>query len=389
LDFAADSLNLLLDIFVLVRQSATTMFPRLPTALVPAALVLTGCKGMPGSPHSSYSHFTGLTDFSKFSRKQNSASEVVLLSPKIQSPIEWDQLVLSWNAQASLGTFLKVEARAFQSRHATKFYSWGQWSPDNKTFPRSSVDDQKDSDGEVRVDTLSLNVPADAVQIRITLGGTNGILPVLKFLGVSFCDTRVTPPLLEPNRVAWGRTIPTPERSQQSYAGGNGWCSPTSLSMVLARWGAVSNRFDWKVEVPETAAGVFDRQFKFHTGNWSFNTAFAGSFEGMRAYVTRFSDISELEDWIAAGIPVIISARWDLLQDGRPDDFSGHLSVCRGFTENGDLIINDPWTNITVESVRHVYKRENVRRAWKASQNTVYLVYPENVISPVDRFGHW
>ena len=365
------------------------MFPRLPTALVPAALVLTGCKGMPDSPHGGFSHFTGLTDFSQFSREQNSDHEVVLLSPKIKSPIEWEQLVLSWNAQASPGTFLKVEACAFQGRRATKFYSWGQWSPDNKAFPRGSAGAQKDSDGEVRADTLSLNQPADTVQIRITLGGTNGMLPLLKFFGVSFCDTRITPQPLEPNRAAWGRTIPTPERSQRSYAGGNGWCSPTSLSMVLARWGVVSNRPDLKVEVPETAAGVLDRQFKFPTGNWSFNTAFAGNFEGMRAYVTRFSDISELEDWIAAGIPVIISARWDLLQDGRPDDFNGHLSVCRGFTENGDLVINDPWTDIAVESVRHIYKRENVRRAWKTSQNTVYLVYPENVKPPSDRFGHW
>jgi hypothetical protein len=344
---------------------------------------------MPGSPHAAYSHFTALTDFSKFERKQNSDGQVVLLSPKIKSPIEWDQLVLSWNAQAAPGTFLIAEARAFQSRHATKFYSWGVWSPDNQAFLRKSVSSQKDSDGEVRVDTLALNRPAGAVQIRVTLGGTNGSLPRLKFLGVSFCHTKIIPSPLEPNRAAWGKTIATPERSQRSYAGGNGWCSPTSLSMVLARWGAESNRPDWKVDAPETAAGVFDGEFKFHTGNWSFNTAFAGGFEGMRAYVTRFSDISELEDWVAAGIPLVISARWDLLQDGRPDDFNGHLSVCRGFTENGDVIINDPWTDLAVESVRHIYKRENVLRAWKTSHNTVYLVYPENVKLPTDRFGHW
>ena len=78
----------------------------------------------------------------------------------------------------------------------------------------------------------------------------------------------------------------------------------------------------------------------------------------MRAYVTRFDDIPELEAWIAAGIPVIISARYDLLQDGRAEDLNGHLTVCRGFTEDGDLIINDPWTDLKVESVRHIYKRE-------------------------------
>jgi hypothetical protein len=251
------------------------------------------------------------------------------------------------------------------------------------------VSDQKDSDGDVRADTLALNRPASALQIRLTLSGTNNVAPVLKFLGISLCNTKVTPMTLPPNRNAWGKIIPVVERSQQSYAGGNGWCSPTSLSMVLARWGTESNRADWNFDAPEVAAGVADHDFKFLTGNWSFNTAFAGSLNGMRAYVTRFSDISELEDWIAAGIPVVISARYDLLQDGRPNDFSGHLTICRGFTENGDLVINDPWTDIKVESVQHIYKRENVRRAWATSHNTVYLVYPENAKVPVDRFGHW
>ena len=365
------------------------MFKRLDIALLAAAFALTGCKNLPASNHRRYSHFTGLEDFSNFARTQNRSGETILLSPEIKSSGEWDQLVFSWNASAFPGTFLIVEVRAIQSRHTTKFFSWGRWSPDDKVFPRGSVRDQKDSDGDVRADTLSLNSPASAVQIRLTLGGTSNTLPVLKYLGISFCNTQIKPEPLPPNRAAWGKIIPVPERSQQSYPGGNGWCSPTSLSMVLACWGTESNRTDWNLDAPEVAAGVADHQFKFATGNWSFNTAFAGSLTGMRACVTRFSDISELEDWIAAGIPVIISARYDLLQDGRADDFSGHLTVCRGFTENGDLVINDPWTDLKIESVQHVYKRENVRRAWATSHNTVYLVYPENAKIPANRLGHW
>lgn len=336
-----------------------------------------------------FGSFLGLTNFASFTRSQNRLGETVWLSPEIKAPGEWDQLVLSWNTDAPAGSLLKLEARAISSGHSTRFYSMGEWSPDNQFFPRASVADQKDADGDVRADTLMLNQPAKVVQVRLNFGGTNGGLPSLKFLGLSFCNTKTTPAVLPPNKNAWGKIIPVVERSQQSYPGGNGWCSPTSLSMVLARWGTESNRADWKLDAPEVAAGVFDREFKFHTGNWSFNTAFAGGLKGMRAYVTRFSDISELEDWIAAGIPVIISARYDLLQDGRPDDFSGHLTVCRGFTENGDLVINDPWTDLKVESVRHIYKRENVRRAWATSRNTVYLVYPEGTKLPADRFGHW
>ena len=375
----------------LFSPAAQNVFVNKVQAILPlfVLLVVTGCKTMPASDHARYSRFIAITNFSDFSPSCNFGGTTVLLSPEIKAPIKWNQLVLSWNAQPVPGTFIRIEARAIQPDHVTKFFSWGQWSPDDKTFSRYSITNQKDADGEVRADTLTLKKMADAVQIWITLGGTNGAMPSLKFLGLSFCNTQIKPEPLPPNRAAWGKEIPVVERSQQSYPGGSGWCSPTSLSMALARWGAISNRVDWNLDAPEVAAGVADHGFKFLTGNWSFNTALAGSLDGMRAYVTRFSDVSEIENWIAAGIPVIISARYDLLQDGRADDFSGHLTLCRGFTENGDLIINDPWTDLKVESVRHIYKRENVRRAWATSHNTVYLVYPENAKIPADRFGHW
>lgn len=363
----------------------------LAVALALALMFLAGCQTGPlrSGTRKPFSHFIGITDFTDFTRTVRGDGQVVLLSPEITASMDWDQVVVSWNVNAPGGTFLEVAAAAMSPRRTTTFYSLGRWTPDDKLFPRASVSGQKDADGRVDVDTLVLKRPADAVQIRLTLGGTNGALPALKFLGLSFCNSRAVPEPSPSNHAAWGKVLPVVERSQQSYAGGNGWCSPTSLSMALSYWGSESNRADWKLDAPEVAAGVIDHHFKKATGNWAFNTAYAGSLNGMRAYVTRFNDISELEEWIAAGIPVVISARYDLLQDGRKPDYNGHLTVCRGFTGNGDVVINDPWTDLKVERVRHVYKRENVRRAWATSHNTVYLVYPETVKPPPDRLGHW
>jgi hypothetical protein len=366
------------------------VFQWLKTALLLLALLaLSGCRSLLVQPSAGFSRFVGLDDFAGFSRARNENAETVLTSPPIKSSIPWNQLIVSWNADAAPGTFLNVEASAISGERQTKFYTLARWSPDGITFPRTTMRGQRDADGTVETDTLVLNRPARAVQLRITLGATNRILPTLKFLGLSFANTRVPPATHPPNRAAWGEIIVTPERSQHGETYPPGWCSPTALSMVLARWAQVLNRPEMNLSVPQVAAAVYDQDFA-GTGNWPFNTAFAGSFPGMRSCVTRFDDLSEVEDWIAAGIPVILSARWDQLVPGRPPAPEGHLVVCIGFTEHGDVVVNDPAARLDRgESVRRIYQRENVLHAWTKSRHAVYLVYPENAKIPPSRFGHW
>jgi hypothetical protein len=344
---------------------------------VAAACFLCGCQSLSHPRGGSFSRFKSFDNSpADWAATTNTSGARVLLSGKIPAGIPWNELIVSWNATAPDGTFLKVEAAAISGIHQTKFYTMGLWSLDGNVFPRTSVPDQADADGTVDTDTLVLNHPADAAQLRVTLGGTNGAAPTLKFIGLSFANTKAPAAAHPPNRAAWGRDIPTPERSQHGYPGQNGWCSPAALSMVLSRWAEVLHRPELNLPVPQVAAAVYDRAFN-GTGNWPFNTAFAGSFDGMRAYVTRFNDLSEVENWIAAGIPVILSARWDWLEPGRPLDRDGHLIVCIGFTASGDVIVNDPASR-PGEPVRRIYQRANVIHAWSHSHNTVYLVYPDS-----------
>lgn len=153
--------------------------------------------------------------------------------------------------------------------------------------------------------------------------------------------------------------------------------------MILAKWAAKLSRPELDYEVPVAAQKVNDPNWP-GTGNWPFNTAFAGSHAGIRAYVTRFSDITEVEKWVTVGVPVALSVRNGWLK-GRSESGNGHLVVCIGFDERGDVIFNDPGRS----EVRQTYKRDNVIKAWAASGNTVYLIYPEKHLVPNDRFGHW
>lgn len=357
--------------------------------------------------------FIGVRKFKNFTTLPSSNSnETVLLSPVIAAPavaeggtaahggmaltsgpkpaIDWNELIVSWNAETPSESWLKVEAKAIYPDHQTKFYTMGVWSKDSTDHPKESIRRQRDADGTVNSDTLVMNRSGGDVQLRVTLGGPNAATqPRLKFLGLSFLDTNITISALEPRRAVWGKIVSTTERSQHNYPQEKGWCSPTSLSMVLTRWGDLLHRPEMTLDVPGVAAAVYDPGFG-GTGNWPFNTAYAGSFPGMRAYISRFSDLSEVEDWIAAGMPVILSARWDLLAPGRKPTGSGHLVVCIGFTKDGDVVINDPATNLQKgQKVRHIYTRDNVIAAWKESHNTVYLIYPEKARIPSDRFGHW
>jgi uncharacterized protein YvpB len=247
---------------------------------------------------------------------------------------------------------------------------------------RASVKGQKDDEGTVDTDVLKLNSKAVAAQVRITIG--TGVDPAaLKFLGLSFCDSSARGERSIPNKTLWGKILTVKERSQANYPDGiNEWCSPTSMSMLMSYWSAQLNRPDLDYDVPEVARGVNDPNWP-GTGNWPFNTAFAGAHEGMRAYVTRFSDVSELEEWVDAGIPVAVSVAYGYLK-GRDQKANGHLVVCIGFDEVGNIVVNDPGRS----QVRQVYLRENLIKAWAESENTVYIVHPEDWKLPKDRFGH-
>lgn len=334
--------------------------------------------------------FIALDDFTHFTRTPDATGAEILTSPELSLPLPANEIVVSWNADAPAETGLKIEARAFCGDHFTRYYTLGLWSKDAGKYPRESVKDQQDADGDVETDTLVMTHTASRLQLRITREpSASGVLPTLKFLGVSLLDTHAQPPAMEPNHAVWGKEVVVPGRSQLGYPDASGWCSPTSTAMVLAFWAQALHRPQLDLPVPDVAHVVYDRVWR-GTGNWPFNTAFAGSFPDMRAYVTRFSDIRELEDWIEAGIPPVVSVSYALLLDVHRENDPGHLMVCDGFTSDGDIILNDPFTHLERgETVRKVFPRANFLRAWQRSKKTVYLIYPIGTKLPPDPLGHW
>ena len=328
--------------------------------------------------------FTGWTDFRKFTRTINAAGQVELLSPRTKCRAA-DEFIPSWNANLAPDSWLRVELRAFHGKTATKFYDLGHWSRDAALHPRESVKGQKDSDGDVDTDTLQLTAPADAFQLKLTLGPAASAAQ-LKLLTVSSLDTHVSVKQRDSLRSVCGKPpLPVPQRSQCAWPEGvSKWCSPTTTSMLLAFSSEQTNRPDLNFDVPDVARAIHDTTWN-GTGNWAFNMAFAGAQAGMRAMVARFDDVRELEEWIASGHPVGISLCSNRLR-GKDNPASGHLVVCVGFTANGDVILNNPGS---LRDTQKTYARDVFIHSWAYSKNTVYLVYPEGVKLPRDKFNHW
>ena len=305
------------------------------------------------------------------------------ISPKLN----FHEMIASWNIEPANTAAFKLEVRVHGTDFVSKWFTMANWSLDSKLAPRESVKGQHDDDAYVDTDTLVLKKNAVSLDAKVTLQTLGeGPRANLKLLTFSFRSAEA--PLPSPNHPspAWGKSIAVPERAQGNYPNGGVLCSPTSMSMMLWHYSNVLNRPELNQDVPVVESHVWDPVYK-GAGNWPFNTAYAGSFQGIRSYVARFESISNLESWIEEGLPVICSVSFDMLR-GLPlsPTESGHLVVLVGFTKDGDPVINDPAFK---HQVHKTYKRSDFEKAWAYSKRTVYLVYPENAKVPKDAEHLW
>jgi hypothetical protein len=360
-------------------------------SMVPALLLCAGASEAPRTetrnqappPGFRGTHFLAFTNLASFTATNELSGERVWTSPVIETEITWDELVLSWNVETLPDVRLVFEVRALDEVRASVFYNLGRWSPPGSPKPRESVRGQNDEFARVDTDTLQLHRPASRFQLRVRAEGEFDASQ-MKLLGISLRNGKTRPPTLPALKRAWGKVLEVPEISQMAYPNGGVLCSPATVSMLLSYWANQRDNCGWRQDVPEIASGVYDRNWK-GTGNWSFNVAFAGSLPGMRGYVSRLTDISELEELVAAGVPIGLSVCYTKLR-GKAGEPSGHLVVCTGFTREGNVIINDPGTS---EGVRKTFPRSALASAWTHSGNTVYLIYPSDFKLPPSRFEHW
>ena len=306
-------------------------------------------------------------------------------SPEISTLFNYKHAIASWNASTPPGSWLEIQFRARCGTRWSKWYVLGIWAADTSTIARHSVKEQKDSDGSVADDTFIAPTESETntFQLRIRLFSVDGLsTPSVRNVAVAYSTANPKSAQVSAGNPAfWNRCIEVPQFSQMVYPdGGSVWCSPTSTAMVLTYLDGYRGPCEPRVRA--AVYGVYDWIYDGH-GNWPFNTAYAATF-GYEGYVARFTSLAKAEEFVAAGLPVILSIAWKKgqLTNSGVDSTNGHLLVLVGFDASGDLIINDP-ASPSNETVRRTYLRSEFEPLWlQSSGGTVYLIYPPGTSVP-------
>ncbi|GGX33411.1 membrane protein [Streptomyces malachitofuscus] len=329
----------------------------------------------------------GTTDYTDPHTGRTAAWEYATwTSPVHRLRVPATEAIASWNAHTPEGTWLQVELKGTYSDGTdTPWYVMGRWAAGDQDIRRTSVDDQGDGKSSVWTDTFAVDDAASGLRLvsyrlRLTLHRRPGtrLTPTVWRAGAMGSDVpdRFTVPASTP-RLA--RELIVPRYSQEIHKGqypeydngGEAWCSPTSSQMIIEYWGGrlTEEQLSWvdpafaDPQICHAARYTYDYQYA-GCGNWPFNAAYAATFKGLQAVVTRLRSLTDLETLIAAGIPAITSQSF--LQEeltGAGYGTSGHLMTVIGFTADGDVIANDPASDDN-EAVRRVYRRREWENIW-------------------------
>ncbi|GAB3583921.1 peptidase C39 family protein [Leifsonia lichenia] len=324
-----------------------------------------------------------------------------------------DQAVASWNIDPAVTAVVELRARTADGG----WHPWqtlAHWGGDGQRSTAPSEAALAHAAPTVETDVLTAGNAGrfDAVQLRVILGESAADRHALRLAAVSFSSPGADAPVLAPRvtaaaanavgvGVAVGAAAAVRPLSQRAYparadlgGGGPAWCSPTSLTMVAAAWGAeipaaaaedVPPGADPRI--PWVARAVYDAAYD-GTGNWSFNAALAGAL-GFDALVTRLSSMRAAQTLTDAGIPLVASVSFAAGElPGADYDTPGHLLVIRGFAADGDVMVADP-SNPGGDSGLRTYPRRAFDDAWSHSRRTVYLIVPRGHALPPSPAGEW
>lgn len=295
--------------------------------------------------------------------------------PEIKTAFAFKELLATFNPTTPPNTGAMIEVRVRQGEKWSPWLYVQQWGR-ILTPPERLM---RFEGGEVDCDEIVLTSPADAYQVRISLMSFEcdaKITPAVRRLSV--CYSGVVDDAEKRNKLApatqptnWARDLRVPFRGQGDYKNPKVlWgliCSPTSVSMVMEYCGI--NR-----TTEENALAIYDPVNNMF-GNWGRAVARAGEM-GLDAWLMRFRNWEQVKAQVAEGQPVIASIKFGKgeVRGFLYESTGGHLIVIRGFTPDGNVIVNDPARREKGGGV--IYPAAEFSKAWFDNGGVGYIIRP-------------
>ena len=107
----------------------------------------------------------------------------------------------------------------------------------------------------------------------------------------------------------------------------------------------------------------------------------------------QLRSLTEAEGFIKAGIPLVVSVAFKKSElDNAGYGTNGHLMVIRGFTQTGDVIVNDPASRLIPSdaAVENVFDRQQFAERLASDSRSggiAYVIHPAGTLLPPNTPG--
>ncbi len=325
---------------------------------------LSGCRGLRSEPSRPCHQELDLREAIQL--HYDGRPELSEVLPVVEPRYPFHEILLSWNADTTPKAGVEFELRV--GRGVDGWSPWlyfGEWNTSRS--PEACTEFES---GRVDVDYFTSDVYWERIQIRVTARFSDDALrgerSRVDRLHLCFTDRYALPELeTRPPRARAPLAVPSLSQREQDPEIASRICSPTSVAMALSYAGV-------DVTPKDVAARAYDANFDLF-GNWPRAIQSAYTF-GAPGYLTRFASWKPVERLLAKGHVVILSVAFGEGElAGAPMGSSrGHLLLVCGFSEEGDVIVNDP-AAATEQEVRRRYSRDQLSRAWQGHGGTAYV----------------
>jgi hypothetical protein len=229
------------------------------------------------------------------------------------------------------------------------------------------------------IDEFVAEAPANAVRVRLRVRAADwhALFASPWLVSLSAWDGSLPGPDTAPSGAA-RLAVPAQSQMEADEAIRMRICSPASVAMVLAYWGA-------RVEVASLAREIFHPDLDRY-GVWPAAIRVAGR-HGVAGYLLRFPDWTSAAWCLEQGLPVIASVRYNAgeLAGAAIPETTGHLLVLTGY-EGDAVLVNDP-AAATAASVARRYRLDQLRRVWLERAGVGYVLVrpPTSPTAPAPR----